>query len=87
MLKLVFHVICSTVTPERVSYADNSRLNESQEALADITQLGPSVGVSFRIQNNGPSSVPNIQLDIQWPLNSSVIGENYYLYITSIRVS
>ena len=73
------------MTPELISYADNSQLNEGI-ALTNITQLGPPVDVSFLIRNSGPSSIDNIQLDISWPLNGTLTGENYYLYITSIQV-
>ena len=75
----------SVVTPERISYADNSQLNEGV-ALTNITQLGPPVDISFLIRNSGPSRINNVQLDISWPLNSSMIGENFYLYIISIKV-
>ena len=75
----------SVVMPERVSYADNSQLNEGV-ALTNITQLGPPVDVSFLIRNSGPSRIGNVQLDISWPLNSTMIGENFYLYIVSIEV-
>ena len=76
----------SVVTPEQVSYADNSQLIDGGMELTNIAQLGPPVDVSFLIRNSGPSVVSNIQLDIQWPLNSLMTGENYYLYITSIQV-
>ena len=49
-------------------------------------QLGPAVDVSFLVRNSGPSNIPNAQLDISWPLNSSLTGKHYYLYITSIQV-
>ena len=74
----------SVVTPELISYADNSQLNEGV-ALTNITQLGPPVDVSFLIRNSGPSRIDHVQLDISWPLNSSTIGENFYLYIVSIN--
>ena len=54
--------------------------------LSNVSQLGSPVDVSFLIRNSGPSRIPNIQLDIMWPLNSTLTGENYYFYITSIRV-
>ena len=75
----------SVVTPERVSYSDNSVINEGT-APRNVSQLGPPVDVSFLIRNSGPSKTSNVQLDISWPLNSPGIGENYYLYITSIQV-
>ena len=75
----------SVVIPERVSYSDNSAISEGV-ALTNVSQLGPPVDVSFLIRNSGPSRISNIRLDISWPLNSSMIGENYYLYITSIQV-
>ena len=82
---MIFHPNYSVVTPELISYADNSQLNEGV-ALTNITQLGPPVDISFLIRNSGPSRINNVQLDISWPLNSSMIGENFYLYITSIQV-
>ena len=78
-------MIYSVVTPERVSYSDNSAISEGV-ALTNVSQLGPPVDVSFLIRNSGPSRIANIQLDISWPLNSSMIGESYYLYVTSIQV-
>ena len=71
--------------PERVSYSDNSAISGGVP-LTKASQLGPPVDVSFLIRNSGPSRVSNTQLDISWPLNSSKIGKNYYLYITSIQV-
>lgn len=72
--------------PERVSYSDNSAINDGFASLTNVSQLGPPVDVPFLIRNSGPSRVPNIQLDILWPLNGPTIGENYYLYVTSIQV-
>ena len=79
-------LISSVVTPEQISYSDNSAISE-RATLANVSQLGPPVDVSFLIRNSGPSRIANIQLDISWPLNSTVTGENYYLYITSIQVT
>ena len=78
-------VLYSVVTPEQVSYSDNTVIKEG-DILANVSQLGPPVDVSFLIRNSGPSRINNVQLDISWPLNSSMIRENYYLYITSIQV-
>ena len=78
-------VLYSVVAPEQVSYSDNTAIKEG-DVLANVSQLGPPVDVSFLIRNSGPSRIANVQLDISWPLNSSMIGENYYLYITSIQV-
>ena len=77
---------CCVVMPERVSYSDNSAISEGV-TLTNVSQLGPPVDVSFLIRNSGPSRIANIQLDnIIWPLNSSMIRESYYLYVTSIQV-
>ena len=76
---------CSVVTPEQVSYSDNSALSNGA-TLNNVTQLGPAVDVSFTIRNSGPSRISEIQLDVSWPLNGSLTGENYYLYVTSIKV-
>ena len=73
------------VTPTQISYSDNTQLAEGTE-LTDVSQLGPAVDVSFLIRNSGPSVVPSIDLEIMWPLSSTLTGENYYLYITSIQV-
>ena len=78
-------LISSVVTPEQISYSDNTMINEG-DALANVSQLGPPVDVSFVIRNSGPSRIDNILLEISWPLNSTLTGENYYLYITSIQV-
>ena len=82
------HTVCifdtyRIVTPSQVSYSD---VSPEGAILVNVTQLGPPVDVSFVVRNAGPSQVPNIQLDIQWPLNSVITGENYYFYITSIQV-
>ena len=74
------------MTPEQISYSDNSVIS-GETPLKNVSQLGPPVDVSFLIRNSGPSRVPNIQLDILWPLNGTLTGETYYLYITSIQVS
>ena len=74
------------MTPEQISYSDNSAISEG-DALTNVTQLGPPVDVSFLIRNSGPSRIANIQLDILWPLNSTLTAESYYLYITSVKVS
>ena len=79
-------IVSSVVTPERISYSDNSAITDEGVALTNVSQLGPPVDISFLIRNSGPSRIANIQLDISWPLNSSITGENYYLYITSIQV-
>lgn len=73
------------VTPEQASYSDNTALNNGV-VLRNSTQLGPAVGVSFLIRNSGPSRVSEIQLDVSWPLNGTLTGENYYLYVSSIEV-
>ena len=78
-------LISSVVTPEQISYSDNTVINEG-DTPQNVSQLGPPVDVSFLIRNSGPSRVDNIQLDISWPLNGTLTGENYYLYITSIQV-
>jgi hypothetical protein len=82
---IVAYLHYSVVTPERVSYSDNTVIDEGT-APRNVSQLGPPVDVSFLIRNSGPSRIDNIQLDISWPLNGSMIGESYYLYITSIQV-
>ena len=77
--------IFSVVTPEQISYSDSTMIKEG-DAPRNVSQLGPPVDISFLIRNSGPSSIDNIQLDISWPLNGTLTGENYYLYITSIQV-
>ena len=38
------------------------------------------------MRNAGPSTIPLVQLDIYWPLNSSETGSLYYLIPTSLQV-
>ena len=75
----------SVVTPSQVSYSDNTELTQGV-MLTNVSQLGAAVDVSFLVRNTGPSRIPNIELDILWPLNSSLTAGNYYLYIASIQV-
>ena len=79
------HHSCRTVTPSQVFYGDVSPIPEGATP-ENISQLGHSVDVSFGVRNAGPSRVPTIHLDIQWPLNGLATGEYYYLYIASIKV-
>ena len=74
------------MTPSQVFYGDVPLIPEGATP-ENITQLGHSVDVSFAVRNAGPSRVPTIQLDIQWPLNAPVVtGDYYYLYIASLKV-
>ena len=82
----IFQSHCSVVTPTQISYSDNTQLSEGV-MLTNVSQLGPAVDVSFLIRNSGPSRVPSIDLEILWPLSSTLTGENYYLYITSVQVA
>lgn len=74
------------MTPSQVFYGDVSLIPEGVTP-ENITQLGHSVAVSFAVRNAGPSRVPTIQMDIQWPLNGPATGDYYYLYIASIKVA
>ena len=80
------NALCSVVNPAQISYSDTARLPSGAD-LVNVTQLGPAVAVSFVVRNSGPSRIPTSQLNIQWPLNSTLTGSNYYLYITSIEVN
>lgn len=73
------------VTPTQISYSDNTQLS-GDIPLVNVSQLGPAVDVSFLVRNSGPSRVPSINLEIMWPLSSTLTGENFYLYITSVQV-
>ena len=83
-INLIFSLfLYSLVNPEQVSYADSSNGTTPKS----VAQLGPAVAVSFLIRNSGPSRVPEMQLNILWPLNGTATTEsNYYLYIASIKV-
>eukprot|EP00731_Ephydatia_muelleri_P004035 Em0002g211a len=49
------------------------------------SSLGPSILTTFTVRNAGPSTIPLVQLNIYWPLNSSETGNNYYLIPTSLQ--
>eukprot|EP00731_Ephydatia_muelleri_P004040 Em0002g216a len=39
-----------------------------------VSPLGPSILTTFTVRNAGPSTIPLVQLNIYWPLNSSETG-------------
>ena len=83
---LLYYIhLYSVVTPTQISYSDNTQLS-GDTPLVNVSQLGPAVDVSFLVRNSGPSRVPSISLEIMWPLSSTLTGENFYLYITSVQV-
>eukprot|EP00731_Ephydatia_muelleri_P004044 Em0002g220a len=50
-----------------------------------VSSLGPSILTTFTVRNAGPSTIPLVQLNIYWPLNSSETGSYYYLVPTSLQ--
>eukprot|EP00731_Ephydatia_muelleri_P004032 Em0002g208a len=50
-----------------------------------VNPLGPSILTTFTVRNAGPSTIPLVQLNIYWPLNSSETGSYYYLVPTSLQ--
>lgn len=66
------------VDPEQVTYSTSNISSSSN--ITDVTDLGPRINVSFVIRNSGPSTVPNIQLSIFWPLQPPDEDLLYYLY-------
>ncbi len=73
----------SVVFPESVSYSDVA----PEGAVANVTQLGPSVRTTFVVRNRGPSSVPTVELTVMWPVRGSDSELHTFLYPASVSVS
>ena len=72
----------SLTFPEQISYNSIPPANR----LVNASQLGVPFLTTFIVRNSGPSTIPNIQLTINWPLNGTETGSNFYLYPALIRV-
>lgn len=71
------------VFPEQISYSNNA----TDAAVQNVTQLGPSFTTTFTVRNSGPSTVREISLTINWPIQT--IGANsdtYFLYPAAVSV-
>ena len=73
---------CRLVNPELVTYPNAL----SDEVIANASQLGAPVVVSFVVRNSGPSTIGTISLTVNWPLNATDSGNNYVIYPAQISV-
>ncbi|XP_064401284.1 integrin alpha-PS1-like [Halichondria panicea] len=75
--------IPGVVFPESVSYSDVA----PEGAVANVTQLGPSVRTTFVVRNRGPSSVPTVELTVMWPVRGSDSELHTFLYPASVSAT
>ena len=48
-----------------------SQAPDFEGAPQNVSQLGVNVITSFVVRNSGPSTIPEVELTVWWPLNST----------------
>ena len=69
-----------------------SQAPDFEGAPQNVSQLGANVITSFVVRNSGPSTIPEVQLTVWWPLNSTESAQEermgtFLFYPAQITVS